>query len=102
MFPSNYGITLILREAFSHLLTSGALGERTPGKPGQGHGVTNMKEEWVSPTFRRLTVGEDHVSYAYVQIGYESVPEGECGPEGLTQRWGGLDVEHFVRALQKG
>src|SRR5260221_8584492 len=61
-----------------------------------------MQEEWVSPTFRRLTVGEDHVSYAYAQIGYESVPEGEFGPEGVTQRWGGLDVEHFARALQEG
>ena len=61
-----------------------------------------MQEEWLSPTFRRLTVGEDHVSYAYTQIGYESVPEGEFGPEGVTQRWGGLDVEHFARALQEG
>ncbi len=58
-----------------------------------------MQEEWVSPTFRRLTVGEDHVSYAYVQIGYESVPEGEFGPEGLTQRWGGLDVDCWPFSL---
>lgn len=61
-----------------------------------------MQEEWVSPTFRRLTVGEDHVSYAYAQIGYESVPEGEFGPEGVTQRWGGLDVELLARAIQEG
>ena len=52
--------------------------------------------------FNWLKAGADLVTYAYGQAGYEDIPEGEWGPEGFTQRWGGLDAEHFARALQEG